>query len=109
MNTIQVEHDVNSYVDLLKRDATIYVVGAIAPLEGVAGNKLVIQRKTIARPMIGGLSETQEMLDFCGKHDIVCDVEMIPLSKVNKAYDRTVGGDVKYRFVIDVASLKDSV
>ncbi len=106
LNTIPVGHDVNPYVDLLKRDATMCVVGAIAPLPDVAGNKLVMQRKTIAGSLIGGLPETQEMLDFCGQHNIVCDVEMIGVEGINAAYDRTVKGDVKYRFVIDMATLK---
>ena len=108
LNTIPVGHDVNPYVDLLKRDATMVIVGAIAPLPDVAGHKLVLQRKTIAGSLIGGLPETQEMLDFCGEKNIVCDVEMIGVNDINKAYDRTVKGDVKYRFVIDMATLKDA-
>lgn len=105
LNTIPVGHDVDPYVDLLKRDAAMCVVGAIAPLANVRGDKLVMQRKTIAGSLIGGLPETQEMLDFCGEHNIVCDVEVIAMKDVNTAYDRTVKGDVKYRFVIDMATL----
>ena len=108
LNTIPVGHNVDPYVDLLKRDATMCIVGAIAPIDGVQANKLVMQRKNIAGSLIGGLPETQEMLDFCGKHNIVCDIEMINMKDVNTAYDRTVKGDVKYRFVIDMASLKDA-
>ncbi len=108
LNTIPVEHDVGPYVDLLKRDATMCVVGAISPLDGVRGDRLVMQRKTIAGSLIGGIAETQEMLDFCAEHNIVCDVEMIGVKDINAAYDRTVKGDVKYRFVIDIATLKDA-
>lgn len=108
LNTIPVAHDVNPYVALLKRDATMCVVGAIAPLPDVSGPALVMQRKKIAGSLIGGIAETQEMLDFCGQHNIVCDVEVIGFRDVNKAYDRTVKGDVKYRFVIDVATLKEA-
>ena len=108
LNTIPVAHDVNPYVALLKRDATMCIVGAIAPLPDVSGPALVMQRKKIAGSLIGGISETQEMLDFCGKHNIVCDVEMIGVKDINKAYDRTVKGDVKYRFVIDIATLKEA-
>lgn len=108
LNTIPVGHDINPYVDLLKRDAVMCVVGAIAPLPDVRGDKLVMQRKTVAGSLIGGLPETQEMLDFCAEHNIVCDVEMIAMKDVNQAYDRTVKGDVKYRFVIDMATLKDA-
>ncbi len=108
LNTIPVAHDVNPYVALLKRDATMCIVGAIAPLPDVSGPALVMQRKKIAGSLIGGIAETQEMLDFCGKHNIVCDVEMIGVKDINKAYDRTVKGDVKYRFVIDIATLKEA-
>ena len=106
LNTIPVGHDVNPYVDLLKRDGVMCIVGAIAPLPDVDGFKLIFQRKTVAGSLIGGIEETQEMLDFCGEHNIVCDVEMIDMQNVNEAYDRTVKGDVKYRFVIDMNSLK---
>lgn len=108
LNTIPVGHDVNPYVDLLKRDATMVIVGAIAPLPDVGGHKLIMQRKTIAGSLIGGIAETQEMLDFCGEHNIVCDVEMIGVKDINDAFDRTVKGDVKYRFVIDMGTLKDA-
>lgn len=105
LNTIPVGHNIDPYVDLLKRDATMCIVGAIAPIEGVRADKLVMQRKSVAGSLIGGLPETQEMLDFCGKHNIVCDIELIAMKDVNTAYDRTVKGDVKYRFVIDMATL----
>ena len=106
LNTIPVGHDMNPYVALLKRDGTMVLVGAIEPLSpGLNGGPLIFGRKRIAGSLIGGIKETQEMLDFCGEHNIVSDVEMIDIQDINNAYDRTVKGDVKYRFVIDMASL----
>ena len=107
LNTIPVQHDVSSYVDLLKLDATMVVVGSLAPLLGVHGTPLIMGRKRIAGSLIGGIKETQEMLDFCGEHGIVADVEMINIQDINEAYLRMIKSDVKYRFVIDMASLKD--
>ncbi|WP_434978853.1 NAD(P)-dependent alcohol dehydrogenase [Daejeonia sp. YH14] len=107
LNTIPVGHDVDPYVDLLKRDATMVLVGAIEPLKAVNSGLLVRRRKTIAGSLIGGIQETQEMLDFCGEHNILPEVEMINIQDINEAWDRTVRGQVKYRFVIDMASLKD--
>ena len=106
LNTIPVGHDVDPYMALLKRDCTMVVVGAVEPLTKVSGIPLIFRRRSIAGSLIGGLPETQEMLDFCGEHNIVCDIETIAMKDVNEAYDRTVKGDVKYRFVIDMASLK---
>jgi uncharacterized zinc-type alcohol dehydrogenase-like protein len=91
---------------LLKRDGTMVIVGAVEPLTRVNGMPFIFRRRSMAGSLIGGLPETQEMLDFCGKHNIVCDIEMVAMKDVSKAYDRTVKGDVKYRFVIDMASLK---
>jgi len=106
LNTIPVGHNVDPYTALLKRDATMVIVGAVEPLTQVNGGPLILRRRHIAGSLIGGLKETQEMLDFCSKHDITCDIETINIEDINKAYDRTVKGDVKYRFVIDMASLK---
>jgi len=106
LNTIPVGHDVDPYMALLKRDATMVVVGAVEPLTRASGVPFIFRRRSMAGSLIGGLPETQEMLDFCGEHGITCDIEMIDIKEVNKAYDRTVKGDVKYRFVIDMASLK---
>lgn len=106
LNTIPVGHDVDPYMELLKRDGTMVVVGAVEPLKHVNGMPFIFKRRHMAGSLIGGLPETQEMLDFCGKHNIVCDIEKIGIQDVNKAYDRTVKGDVKYRFVIDIATLK---
>ena len=107
LNTVPVGHDMNPYVALLKRDATMVLVGAIEPLDPVHGGGLITGRKRIAGSVIGGIKETQEMLDFCGKHNIVSDIEMIDMQNINEAFDRVVKSDVKYRFVIDMKSLKN--
>ncbi|MCE9619196.1 MAG: NAD(P)-dependent alcohol dehydrogenase [Planctomycetes bacterium] len=105
LNTIPVGHNTTPYVNLLKLDATMCIVGAVEPLKEVAGVGLIMGRKSIAGSLIGGIGETQEMLDFCGKHNIVCDVEVIKMQDINAAYERMLKNDVKYRFVIDMASL----
>lgn len=105
INTIPVSHDANPYVNLLKRDGTMVIVGAINPIGPVNTGAMIMGRKSIAGSVIGGLAETQEMLDFCGKHGIVSDVEVIGVSQINDAYERTIKGDVRYRFVIDMATL----
>lgn len=105
LNTVPVPHDVNPYVALLKRDSTMVIVGAIAPLPDIHGGGLIMQRKRIAGSLIGGIKETQEMLDFCADHNIVSDVEMIDMQNINDAYERVIKSDVKYRFVIDMKSL----
>ncbi len=106
LNTVPVGHDMNPYIALLKRDATMVLVGAIEPLDPVHGGGLIGGRKRIAGSVIGGIKETQEMLDFCGEHNIVSDIEMIDMQNINEAFDRVVKSDVKYRFVIDMKSLK---
>ncbi|MFD1095463.1 NAD(P)-dependent alcohol dehydrogenase [Salegentibacter chungangensis] len=108
LNTIPVGHDVNPYVGLLKRDATMVLVGAIEPVDPVHGGALILGRKRIAGSVIGGIKETQEMLDFCGENNIVSDVEMIDMQNINDAYKRVVDSDVKYRFVINMKSLKEN-
>lgn len=105
LNTIPVKHDVSPYMDLLKRDRTMVVVGAFDILDGVNGGALIMKRKRLAGSVIGGIKETQEMLDFCGQHEIVSDVEIIKMEDINKAFDRVVNSDIKYRFVIDMSSL----
>lgn len=109
LNTIPVGHDVDPYIALLKRDATMVIVGAIEPLKHVNAAPFIFRRRHMAGSLIGGLRETQEMLDFCGKHDITCNIEEISIQDINQAYDQTVTGDVKYRFVIDMTSLKSAV
>ena len=106
LNTIPVKHDMNPYLALLKRDKTMCLVGAIEPLEPMHGASVVLGRKRVAGSLIGGIKETQEMLDFCGEHNITCDVEMIDMQNINEAYDRVTSSDVKYRFVIDMETLK---
>lgn len=106
LNTIPVGHDIDPYMALLKRDATMVLVGAVEPLKHVNGSLFILSRRHLAGSLIGGLPETQEMLDFCGKHNVTCDIEKIGIQDVNQAYDRTVRGDVKYRFVIDMSTLK---
>lgn len=107
LNTVPVKHDINPYIQLLKRDSTMCMVGAIEPLEPMHGGGLIMGRKRVAGSLIGGIKETQEMLDFCGEHNIVSDVEMIDMETINTAYERVTNSDVKYRFVIDMQSLKN--
>lgn len=107
LNTIPVDHDFNPYLELLAFNGTMVFVGTIEPLTyGFSGADLVLNRKKIAGSLIGGLQETQEMLDFCGKHNITSHIELINMTDINKAYERTINGDVKYRFVIDLNTLK---
>jgi alcohol dehydrogenase (NADP+) len=102
------KHDINAYLALLKRDGNLTQVGvAPEPLEVDVSN-LIFGRRNFSGSLIGGLKETQEMLDFCGKHNITSDIEIIPIQQINEAYDRLVKGDVKYRFVIDMASLRQN-
>jgi len=108
LNTIPVRHDMNPYLGLLKRDSTMVLVGAIEPLDPIHGGGLIGGRKRIAGSLIGGIKETQEMLDFCGQHNITSDIEVIDMQYINEAYDRMQRSDVKYRFVIDIKSLKKS-
>ncbi|HEY0281473.1 MAG TPA: NAD(P)-dependent alcohol dehydrogenase [Rhizomicrobium sp.] len=106
LSTIPCTHPVMPYVQLLRRDGTLVVVGALDHKSTeVYLATLVIQRKTVAGSVIGGLPETQEMLDFCAQHNIVADADIIPISRINEAYDRVKAKDVRYRFVIDMASI----
>ncbi|MEM0516898.1 MULTISPECIES: NAD(P)-dependent alcohol dehydrogenase [Aequorivita] len=105
LNTIPVGHKMDPYISLLKIDATMVLVGAVEPLEPFHGGGIIGGRKRIAGSLIGGIQETQEMLDFCGKNNIVSDIELIDIENINQAYDRVVNADVKYRFVIDMSSL----
>ena len=109
LNTVPVSHDLNPYAALLKRDRTMVLVGVLTaldpPLNGIA---LIGGRRSVAGSLIGGMAETQEMLDFCGEHDIVSDIEMVTIQSVNEAYERLLKNDVKYRFVIDMESLRQA-
>ena len=108
LNTIPVPHDINPYLALLRRDRTMAMVGVLTELDPPpAGINLILGRKSVAGSAIGGLRETQEMMDFCAQHNIVSDVEMIAIQDINHAYQRLVKNDVKYRFVIDMATLKE--
>jgi uncharacterized zinc-type alcohol dehydrogenase-like protein len=106
LDTISAGHDINAYLSLLRRDGTITLVGAPPKPLAVAAFGLIPRRRTLSGSNIGGIAETQEMLDFCSQHNITADVEIIPIQKVNEAYERLLKSDVKYRFSIDMASLK---
>jgi uncharacterized zinc-type alcohol dehydrogenase-like protein len=106
LDTVSAEHNLNAYLDLIKLDGTLVMVGASPSPLPVAVGSLLFRRRALAGSIIGGIRETQEMLDFCGEHGIVSDIEMIRIQQINEAYDRLAKGDVKYRFVIDMASLK---
>jgi len=106
LDTVSANHDINAYLNLLRLDGNITLVGAPEKPLDVAAFSLIMGRRSLSGSMIGGIAETQEMLDFCGEHNITADVEVIPIQKVNEAYERLLKSDVKYRFVIDMASLK---
>jgi len=99
-------HDINAYINLLRLDGNLTVVGAPEKPHAVNAFSLIFGRRSLSGSLIGGIAETQEMLDFCGQHKITSDVEVIPIQKVNEAYERMLKSDVKYRFSIDMASLK---
>jgi alcohol dehydrogenase (NADP+) len=106
LNTVSAPHDYNTYLNLLTTNGTMIVVGApTAPAE-IPAFTLIMKRRSIIGSLIGGIKETQEMLDYCAEHNIVSDVEVIAAQQVNEAYERMLKGDVRYRFVIDIASLK---
>lgn len=107
LNTIPVPHDFNPYIELLGIDATMCIVGALGPIEQLNTVPLLFARRRVAGSIIGGLKETQEMLDFSGRHSVVSDVEVIDMASINDAYTRMQRSDVKYRFVIDLATLSD--
>ena len=106
LDAVSADHDINAYINLLRRDGNLTLVGAPEKPLAVAAFGLLFGRKSLSGSPIGGIPETQEMLDFCGKHNITADVEVIPIQKVNEAYERLLKADVKYRFSIDMASLK---
>ena len=108
LDTIPVGHDVSHYLGLLRPNGTMVVVGAIDSLSGVHGGQLVMGNRTLAGSLIGGIPETQEVLDFCAEHDVLPECEMIRIDEINEAYERMEKGDVRYRFVIDMESLGDS-
>jgi uncharacterized zinc-type alcohol dehydrogenase-like protein len=106
LNTVAVAHDLEAYLRLLRLDGTMCLVGAPEhPHPGITGFSLIGKRRSLAGSLVGGISQTQEMLDFCAKQRIVADVEVIRMNQINEAYERMLRNDVKYRFVVDMASL----
>jgi uncharacterized zinc-type alcohol dehydrogenase-like protein len=106
LDAVSANHDINTYLNLLGRDGNLTLVGAPEKPFAVSAFSLLFGRRSISGSIIGGIRETQEMLDFCGAHNITADVEVIPIQKVNEAYKRLLRSDVKYRFSIDMASLR---
>ncbi|UPG72757.1 NAD(P)-dependent alcohol dehydrogenase [Roseomonas gilardii subsp. gilardii] len=108
LDAVAAQHDINTYLNLLKRDGTLVQVGAPEQPLPVAVFSLIFKRRNFAGSLIGGIAETQEMLDFCGTHGITSDIEMIRMDEINTAYERMIRSDVKYRFVIDMATLPEA-
>ena len=106
LNTVSAPHDYNIYLNLLRTNGTMIVVGVPSSPSEVPAFNLIAKRRSIMGSLIGGIKETQEMLDFCAEHNIISDVEVIDINKINESYERMLKGDVRYRFVIDIASLK---
>ena len=107
IDTVPCPHDVNPYIPTLRLDGTLVIVGHVGPIEPVLSSApLIFERRSVSGSVIGGLPETQELLDFCGEHNVLPDVEIINIDYINEAYERMLRSDVKYRFVIDMASLK---
>src|SRR5919197_909509 len=106
LDAVSAEHNINSYLQLLRRDGNMTLVGAPDKPHAVVAFSLIFKRRNLSGSNIGGIAETQEMLDFCGKNNITADVEVIPIQKVNEAYERMSRADVKYHFSIDMSSLK---
>ncbi len=109
LNTVAAPHDLDQYMSLLKRDGTMCLVGVPdSPHPSPSIANLIFKRRSLAGSLIGGVKETQEMLDFCGEHNITSDIELIPIQEINHAFERMLKSDVKYRFVIDIASLEQA-
>ena len=105
INTVSTAFNLNQYLNLLRLDGTMVVVGAPEKDAQINAHSLISARRNLAGSLIGGILETQQMLDFCSKHNIQCNIELIPIQKVNEAYERILYSDVRYRFVIDLKSL----
>jgi uncharacterized zinc-type alcohol dehydrogenase-like protein len=105
LDTVSADHDLDAYLSLLGINGNLTMVGAPPDPQKVSAFSLIMGNRSLSGSNIGGIAETQEMLDFCGKHNITADVEVIPVQKINEAYDRLVKADVKYRFSIDMATL----
>lgn len=108
LDTVSAEHDINQYINLLAVDGNLTLVGGVTKPLALSSFGLIFGNRSVSGSNIGGIPQTQEMLDFCGKHNITADVEVIPIQKVNEAYERLLRSDVKYRFSIDMASLKSA-
>ena len=108
LDTVAGPHEISRYLDLLKRGGTLVQVGAPEKPMSVEIFSLILKRRNFAGSLIGGIAETQEMLDFCAAHNITADVEVMPIQKINEAYERMLRSDVKYRFSIDMSSLKQT-
>jgi alcohol dehydrogenase (NADP+) len=106
LDTVSADHDINAYINLLTRDGNMTLVGAPEKPLSLSSFALILGRRSLSGSPIGGIAETQEMLDFCGAHNITSDVEVIAIQQINEAYERLLKADVKYRFSIDMASLK---
>jgi uncharacterized zinc-type alcohol dehydrogenase-like protein len=106
LDAVSADHDLNAYLQLLKLDGTMTLVGAPEKPAALYGFNLLMKRRSLSGSAIGGIRETQEMLDFCAEHGITSDIELIKIQQIDQAYERLLKGDVKYRFVIDMASLK---
>jgi uncharacterized zinc-type alcohol dehydrogenase-like protein len=105
LDCVSAAHDINAYIALLKREGTLVLVGLPEVQPTIFTMGMAIKRASVSGSIIGGMPETQEMLDYCGEHNITADVEVIPMAKVNEAFERLLKQDVKYRFVIDMATL----
>lgn len=108
LDTVSAPHDVNAYLALLKNGKTLCMLGVSPTPHQIASSALIFGRKNLSGSLIGGIAETQEMLDYCGKNNITCEIELIPIQDINKAYERVLQSDVKYRFVIDMKSLENA-
>jgi alcohol dehydrogenase (NADP+) len=106
LDTVSAEHDINAYLQMLRYDGTLTLVGVPEKPLAVSAFGLLFGRRNLSGSLVGGMAETQEMLDFCGEHNITAEVEIIPIQKVNEAFERLVRSDVRYRFSIGMASLK---
>lgn len=106
LDTVPVAHPLDPYIALLKLDGTLAMVGVLEQMEGFHAAQLARKRRIVTSSLIGGIRETQEMLDFCAEHNVLSDIELIDIQDINSAYDRMMNNDVKYRFVIDMATLK---
>jgi uncharacterized zinc-type alcohol dehydrogenase-like protein len=105
IDTISAPHDYNAYLGMVRRDGAMVLLGVPPTPTPVAATSLIFGRKTLGGSLIGGIRETQEMLDFCAEHKVVSDIELIPVQDVNQAYERMIKGDVRYRFVLDIKTL----